>query len=53
VVRDKADETDAFLRKAKQAFPGERWAWDWDDWDRRWAAVKRKAGVKPPPPASP
>lgn len=52
-VREKADETETFLRTARMAFSGDRWAWDWDDWDRRWAAVRRKAGVKPAPPASP
>ena len=45
-VREKAAENDASLTKARLTFQGERWAWDWDDWDRRWADVKRKAGVK-------
>jgi hypothetical protein len=45
-VRRKAREVDTFLQKARLEFSGERWAWDWQDWDRRWADVKRKAGVR-------
>lgn len=46
VVRDKTSEIEAFLSKARQAFAGDAWVLDWDDWDRRWTEVKRKAGVK-------
>ncbi len=45
MVREQVDETETFLKKARQTFQGESWAWDWEDWDRRWAAVKRKAGL--------
>lgn len=44
-VRDRVSETESFLKKAREMFQGEAWAWDWDDWDQRWAAVKRKAGL--------
>ncbi len=44
-VRDRVKETETFLKKARELFQGEAWAWDWEDWDQRWAAVKRKAGL--------
>ncbi|MCP5518667.1 MAG: hypothetical protein H7A45_15565 [Verrucomicrobiales bacterium] len=30
------------LPLAREEFAGERWAWSWQDWDRRWESVTRQ-----------
>lgn len=32
------------LAKARNLFTGDAWAPSWDEWDRRWLAIKAKAG---------
>jgi hypothetical protein len=44
-IRDQAEDAESFFQKARQSFTGDAWAWDWADWERRWADIKRKAGV--------
>jgi tetratricopeptide (TPR) repeat protein len=46
LIRSKAAETEAFLKKARTIFVGEQWALEWEDWDNLWTEIKRKADVK-------
>jgi len=36
--------TEKLLQQARTNFTGETWASSWQDWDRRWQALKAKAG---------
>jgi hypothetical protein len=33
------------LKKARAQFTGETWAASWEEWDRRWLAVKAKVAA--------
>jgi tetratricopeptide (TPR) repeat protein len=37
---------EVLLPKAKKEFAGKEWAWEWTDWDKRWAAMQAKGKRK-------
>ena len=45
LVQDQARATEDFLKTARARFPGEAWALDWQDWDKRWQTIKAGCSV--------
>jgi hypothetical protein len=46
LIQQQAAETARFLKESRQRFAGEEWALDWKEWDRIWAQIENKAGVR-------
>jgi hypothetical protein len=43
-VQSELPATEKLLQRARMTFTGETWLSSWEDWDRRWQALKAKLG---------